>query len=288
MPNATPRYRDNAYILSRGWLDPLTALGDAENGDVEAQLFLAVSMFKTGNEAESHRWYIQAAGQGNVEAMMNLGVQFEHGMGCEVSVPLACKWYEQFAESSEANDDNMKILKEDAARKLAFYYYGTESHGRDLQGRHSKLPRLDPQASVKWRQVAAELGDSESAQWLGNIYIHGPDPRFNGQGIQPDPQKAIYWFRKAMELGNGQAACQLAGLYHSGIIPIDQEEHLKLMKVAVFMGYQPAREYLRDYKPVSFKRARKFMRENENGAVQYDDEECPQIYAGKRKWRRPV
>jgi TPR repeat protein len=77
MPNATPRYRDNAYILSRGWLDPLTALGDAENGDVEAQLFLAVSMFKTGNEAESHRWYIQAAEQGNVEAMMNLGVQFE-------------------------------------------------------------------------------------------------------------------------------------------------------------------------------------------------------------------
>jgi TPR repeat protein len=276
MPNTTSRYRDAAYVVSRGWSVPHRALEDAASGDVEAQLYLAYRMFNTSNKAESHRWYLKAAEQGNVEAMMNVATQFEHGMGCEVSVPEACKWYEEAAESSEADDVENADMKKAAASKLGLYYYGEASPALDRQGRESELPRLDPQAAVKWWQVAAELGDSESARWLGNTYILGPDPQFNGQGIQRDVQKAIYWFRKAAEAGNGLAAYQLAVTYNCGYIPVDEKEHHKWLQVAAALGCQEARDALRDYDPVSFSKARKLMRENESDADKYDDEECRQ------------
>lgn len=69
IPDDSP-YRNVAFQRSRGW--PVTALQQAESGDVHAQLYLAEMAFNGGQMSESLRWYEAAANQGNLFAMLNL------------------------------------------------------------------------------------------------------------------------------------------------------------------------------------------------------------------------
>ena len=89
MPSVTPngissrRYRDPMYCLRREW--PQNARNDAESGDVQAQLYLAMQSFNLSqHSAETlHYWYKKAAVQGNPEAMANLVQLYRFGNGGE-------------------------------------------------------------------------------------------------------------------------------------------------------------------------------------------------------------
>lgn len=90
---------------------------------------------------------------------------------------------------------------------------------------------------------------------LGNLFLTSQG------GVKWNPEEGIKWFKKAAELGDAQAAFQLGVVYISGVVPRDEDEMRKWMKVAAVRGWTEA-EYL-TWKPMSSKDARRRLKEHE-------------------------
>ena len=59
----------------------------AENGNLEAQLCVAVHLTNLGDDVGAFGWYLKAANQGNVEAQNQLGFYYKEGLSF-----LFCSW----------------------------------------------------------------------------------------------------------------------------------------------------------------------------------------------------
>jgi tetratricopeptide (TPR) repeat protein len=60
--------------------------------------------------------------------------------------------------------------------------------------------------AVMWYKKAAEQGDAEAQDWLGDCYL-------SGEGVAQDEAQAVKWYRKAAEQGNTEAQISLGGCY---------------------------------------------------------------------------
>jgi uncharacterized protein len=61
--------------------------------------------------------------------------------------------------------------------------------------------------AVEWYTKAAEQGNADAQNNLGNRY-------YNGEGVEKNYEKAVEWFTKAAEAGNTKALRNLRNYYH--------------------------------------------------------------------------
>lgn len=150
----------------------------------------------------------QAAQNGHIEGMFNLGMAFELGKGVNKNINAAFEWQLKAAEKG--------WLK--AQRKVAKMY----EHGRGVQG--------EPIEAFNWYQKAAEQGDADSQLELGAIYMQGIS--LPGKLIPQDSVKGLHWIRESAKQNNAEAQFALASL----IIDEKPEEAIRFYKKAAENG----------------------------------------------------
>ncbi|WP_042148801.1 MULTISPECIES: tetratricopeptide repeat protein [unclassified Pseudoalteromonas] len=130
----------------------------------------------------------QAAQNGHIEGMFNLGMAFELGKGVDKNINAAFEWQLKAAQKG--------WLK--AQRKIATMY----EHGRGVNS--------DPIEAYNWYQKAAEQGDADSQLELGAIYMQGIS--LPSKVIPRDSEKGLHWIRKSANQNNAEAQFALASL----------------------------------------------------------------------------
>ena len=130
----------------------------------------------------------QAAQNGHIEGMFNLGMAFELGKGVDKNINAAFEWQLKAAQKG--------WLK--AQRKIATMY----EHGRGVNS--------DPIEAYNWYQKAAEQGDADSQLELGAIYMQGISSP--SKVIPRDSEKGLHWIRKSANQNNAEAQFALASL----------------------------------------------------------------------------
>lgn len=87
-------------------------------------------------------------------------------------------------------------------------------------GEYTAYDRSDYKAARRVWQSAAESGDKEAQNYLGEIYERG-------LGTEPDYEKAAKWYRRAADQGHAPAQINLGKLYELGLgVPVDKKKAL--------------------------------------------------------------
>lgn len=142
-------------------------------------------IWKSGNQAAAARPFLAAAQAGNSSAQLQIGWQYEKGVGVRQSYSEAASWYRKAADQGVM----------DAMTNLGnLYEFG---HG---------VPE-DWVQSAKWRQRSATFGDSGGQSALGDAYQFGI-------GVPQNRKLAIYWHQEAALQGNGHSAYFVKWLSH--------------------------------------------------------------------------
>jgi TPR repeat protein len=158
--------------------------------------------------AQAINYLSQAAQNGHIEGMFNLGMAFELGRGVDKNFNAAFEWQLKAAEKG--------WLK--AQRKIAKMY----EHGTGVEP--------NPIEAFNWYQKAAQQGDADSQLELGAIYMQGMS--LPGKLIAKDSDKGLYWIRESAEQNNAEAQFALASL----IIDEQPEEAISFYKKAAENG----------------------------------------------------
>jgi len=158
--------------------------------------------------AQAINYLSQAAQNGHIEGMFNLGMAFELGKGVDKNINAAFEWQLKAAEKG--------WLK--AQRKIAKMY----EHGTGVES--------NPIEAFNWYQKAAQQGDADSQLELGAIYMQGMS--LPGKLIAQDSDKGLYWIRESAEQNNAEAQFALASL----IIDEQPEEAISFYKKAAENG----------------------------------------------------
>jgi TPR repeat protein len=152
----------------------------AVGGDAQAMSDLGLDYEKglgvPSDYNKAARWYRKAADAGNTDGMIRLGYMYRNGLGVEKDYVQASSWYRKAAASGSAY----------AMSDLGFMYqngYGVER---------------DYTQAVAWYRKAAEGGAPPGMFNLGVMYE-------NGFGVARDQQQAVTWYRKAAQLGFPEA-----------------------------------------------------------------------------------
>ena len=166
----------------------------AEAGDINAMVQLAddYSISYPPDEAQSLKWYMQAAELGNSEAMLKLGNIFHE----KKLINKAKDWYEKAASAGNA----------EAMFKLSTIYLNGD------------LPK-DEFKSLDWLQKSGINGERFAMFLLGNHFLFGTNPL-----LPKDIDKAIEWLTKAANKNNLSAIFQLASIYTNGVYIQKNEE----------------------------------------------------------------
>jgi len=164
----------------------------AKKGDVEAQFELCMRYHlgqggvEQDNEA-SYRWCYEAAKQGHVWALTNLGWMYEAGAGTERDDAKAANAYRLAAE---------KGLPE------AMVWFGQVlEQGRGVEE--------NPTAAFDWYSRAAEAGDAGGEYNLALCYQFG-------KGVDKNDDLAFVWYQKASDQQHLEALYNLGWLYSQG------------------------------------------------------------------------
>jgi hypothetical protein len=78
----------------------------AQEGNAEAQFYLADMYYRERNFTEAARWYQEAADQGHLLAQFNLASLYMVGLGVEQSFIEAAKWYRKAADQGDGEAQN--------------------------------------------------------------------------------------------------------------------------------------------------------------------------------------
>ena len=121
--------------------------------------------------------WIEAAGQGLIEAMYNLGLMYRLGRGVLRDDKRAVSWYRDAASRGHANAQN----------NLGFMY----NHNRGGVG-------LNDKEAVRWYSLAAQQGLTDAQFNLGVMYRQG-------RGVDQSDVEAVHWYTRASRGGSSEA-----------------------------------------------------------------------------------
>lgn len=183
------------------------------------------------------------ARQGNVNAMMRLGVTYS----AKANVDEAVRWFEMAAEknSKEACAELVTIYhskeERDFSKSIKWLRKGAElGHIRCMFGLgnfifQGEVKGAKPKEGVKWVVQAAEKGDAEAQTWLGL-------KRYKGDSMEQDFPKAKEWFMKAARQNYPDAQYCLGRFYREdrGKERNDVKEALKWFRLAARQGHPDA------------------------------------------------
>ena len=191
----------------------LEAMKDAAlRGDVASMTTLA-GIYHEGrhgveaSQEEDLRWLEMAAQAGDLESILMLGWRYLNGQDAPKNPARAAELYRQGAELGYSS----------CAGRLASCYMNGSGVEQDFA------------QAIDWLEYAAELGDWQAAEMLGELYR---SPRFR-KYVDPDPEKAAAWYEKAAALGGGEAMAAVGSDYSSS----DPEEAVRWFRRAIDAGY---------------------------------------------------
>jgi len=205
----------------------------AENGDANAQCRLAEAYYFgkdiEKNVAQAIVWGEKSSNQGNSCGQEFMGQMYFKGDGVEQNPDKAISLL-----TAAAEQDNVE-----AQRVLGKAYFN-----------YKKYPD-----AVEWFKKAAEKGDRDSQEYLGNIYS-------NGIGVEVDDEVAFEWFKKAAQNGSASAEYYLGLSYLMGKgVPKDYEKAADIFKKLTAVGNKEGQFWLAFMyyhgtgMPVDFKKA---------------------------------
>ena len=148
-------------------------LSQAQEGDVEAQMQVALAYDKLENYAEAASWYRKAAEQGLSQAQNNLGVMLKDGQGVTQDYVEAAQWFMRAAQQGNTL----------AEMNLGWCYHA------------GKGVALNADSAQYWYSLAANKGLPTAQLNLGILYLQNADTT-----------TALLWLHKAEQQGNEGAA----------------------------------------------------------------------------------
>uniref|UniRef100_UPI0026221BAF tetratricopeptide repeat protein n=1 Tax=uncultured Desulfovibrio sp. TaxID=167968 RepID=UPI0026221BAF len=159
-----------------------------------------------------------AAEAGDAQAMNNLGVLYDKGLGVEPDVGRALHWY---AKSAEAGHPS-----------------GMCNFGRMLeQGRG--IPQ-DVEEAARWFDLAARKGQPEAQYNLGMLYEQG-------HGVGKDDAAAAAWYSRAAAANQPNALARLGHFYREGrVVKKNRESATLLLYGAAMQGNAAAMKELEE------------------------------------------
>jgi localization factor PodJL len=184
----TPNTGANAAPQQQAKTSPMDTLKSAAGaGNSQAQLLLGLDYLdgngvKT-NEAEAARWFERAANQGEPVAAYRLGTLYERGRGVPASAAKAAKWY-----TAAANQGNRKAM-----HNMAVAY--AEGSG----------VKKDFAQAAQWFTKAAMLGLADSQFNLAVLYERG-------MGVKQSLTNAYKWYAIAASQGDKESKARVDAL----------------------------------------------------------------------------
>ena len=155
----------------------------------------------------------QSAEDGNAEAQYQLGRCYANGLGVEIDMVEAVRWFTLAAEQGMA-------MAQYALGNCYYYGYGVD---------------YDYTKAAEWYLKAAEQGLARAQCSLGKVDC-------SNEGLDRDHKRQVhYWFRLAADQGDAEGQWELAVLCHP-----DSEEEIYWCKKAAEQGYHAALEYLKE------------------------------------------
>jgi hypothetical protein len=147
---AEPQYQAAKQSMKEGATDKaIAALRPlADSGDRRAAFVLAMQLAAArpapDGYAEARRYFLEAAKDGYVDALFNLGTFYDKAQGVPRDVPQAVKWFKLAADQRDGQ----------AQMNLAIHY-----------GRGDGVPR-DLEEADRWLRMAANNGNERARQML--------------------------------------------------------------------------------------------------------------------------
>ena len=143
--------------------------------------------FWNGDYAGAMSAWQANATAGDPEAMNNIGVLYNKGLGVEQDNKQAAAWYEKAAQLGYVN----------AQFNLANLYYSGRGVDHDLK------------QAARWYRAAADGGHKMAQYYLAPMYD-------DGDGVPEDHTEALKWYVKAADAGLGDAQYEIARMLLTG------------------------------------------------------------------------
>ncbi|MDR2449415.1 MAG: sel1 repeat family protein [Prevotellaceae bacterium] len=183
---------------------------------VKARRMLRGSHGEKLNNREAHKIFVALAGKGDADAMLQAGMMYKQGMGCQKSEKEAYRYFRLAAEKGNG--------------KAAF--------NLGLMWKYSDSLKVDLEASTKWFQKSAELGYKDAHYAVGYTY-------YKGIGIKQDYTKAVEHLQLAADNKHAPAMFLLGFCYLNGYgVERDAEKGKRLIKKTADMGYDRAIDFM--------------------------------------------
>jgi TPR repeat protein len=161
---------------------------NAERGNVEAQVNIAITYFNNKNYAESVKWFTKASESGNATAQYNLGNMYSDGVGgLTKDLTEAVKWYSKAAEQG----------------------YGFAQNNLGIAYENGQGVKQDYAEAIKWFTKAADQNVAVAQNSLGVMYA-------KGEAVPKDEAKAAQWYQKAAENNDPKGQFNLGSMYANG------------------------------------------------------------------------
>lgn len=168
----------------------------------------ALEAFARGDYYQALRFWQAAAEKGDPQAMNNLGVLYDKGLGVEPDVGRALHWY---AKSADAGHPS-----------------GMCNFGRMLEQGRGVPP--DAAEAARWFDLAARRGQPEAQYNLGMLYEQG-------HGVQKDDAAAAAWYSRAAAANQPDALARLGHFYRVGrVVKKDMPSATLLLYGAAMQG----------------------------------------------------
>lgn len=208
--------------LAALWIVPAAAAVTDEDIDDALRnpalgLYKGYAEFKMGRYDDARRIWEALAAKGNSEALFNLAILSEDGLGVPQDMQRALALYEQGAKGGS---------------RAAQYRLGL------IYSTGGRVPR-DPQKAEHWLSKAAEQGDADAARRLEQLKGATESPFERAQRIEAEGRyaEAAALYAEMSASGNVRATTRLAWMREAGRgLPRDLAEAARLFRDAAEKG----------------------------------------------------
>ena len=187
----------------------------AESAPGEARLRLAMVEAEREKYGEAHKWLNKAASDGDVRAMLELGIFHEQGRGVPRDLAKARQWFERAAPRSHWAEFKVGALHLQERNYAAALPWMRASADRGnhralnnlamMQERGLGMPR-DEAAATEMYFRAAQAGSPEARATLDAMFEEG-------RGEPRGRAERVAWYRRGADLGLVSARYKLGQLY---------------------------------------------------------------------------
>lgn len=159
-------------------------LGNAEAMN-EVGLAYDAGIGVTQNHETAYQWFLRSAEHDNPKGMYSLSLAYIKGSGVVIDRAKAAEWTQKSADAGYPPAEyNIST----------FYLEGSYSFPRD----HTK--------AMEWAKKAAESGNVNAMFNLALAYLQG-------DGVEQNPGNALFWFCRAADNGEARSARNAADMY---------------------------------------------------------------------------